>query len=52
MATKKRSAAGQPFFAKQRNAVILSPLPNQGTTTKELDTLLIQAPDLTKATVK
>lgn len=36
----------------QRNATILSLLIYQGTTTKELDTLLIQDIDLQKATVK
>lgn len=42
----------QSALSKERNAVILSLLLNQGTTTKELDTLLIQDLDLIKATVK
>lgn len=40
------------FLSKERNAAILSLLLNQGTTTKELDTLLLQDIDLIKATVK
>jgi integrase/recombinase XerD len=39
-------------LSKDRNAVILSILLNQGTTTKEVDTLLLQDIDLTKATIK
>jgi len=42
----------QSALSKERNAAILSLLLNQGTTTKELDTLLIQDLDLIKATVK
>lgn len=42
----------QSALSKQRNSAILSLLLNQGTTTKELDTLLIQDLDLIKATVK
>ena len=40
------------FLSKERNAVILSLLFHQGTTTKELDMLLLEDLDLTKATVK
>lgn len=39
-------------LSKGRNAVILSFLLNQGTTTKEVDTILLQDIDLQKATVK
>lgn len=42
----------QSALSKERNAAILSLLLFQGTTTKELDTLLIQDLDLIKATVK
>ena len=37
---------------KERNAVILSLFINQGTTTKEIDKMLLQDIDLTKATIK
>jgi len=40
------------FLSKERNAVILSFMLHQGTTTKELDTLFLQDLDLIKATVK
>lgn len=42
----------QSALSKERNASILSLMLNQGTTTKELDTLLLQDIDLIKATVK
>lgn len=42
----------QSALSKERNAVILSFLLNQGTTTKEIDILLLQDIDLQKATVK
>lgn len=42
----------QSELSKERNAAILSLLLNQGTTTKEIDTLLLQDLDLIKATVK
>lgn len=42
----------QSSLSKQRNAVILNILINQGTTTKELDLLQLCDLDLTKATLK
>lgn len=42
----------QSRMGKARNATILSILLNQGTTTKEIDSLLIQDIDLQKATIK
>ena len=42
----------QSALSKERNAAILSLLLNQGTTTKEIDTLLMEDLDLIKATVK
>ena len=42
----------QSALSKERNASILSIMLNQGTTTKEIDTILLQDIDLTKATLK
>lgn len=42
----------QSALSKERNASILSIMLNQGTTTKEVDNLLLQDIDLTKATLK
>jgi len=42
----------QSALSKERNASILSIMLNQGTTTKEIDNILLQDIDLTKATLK
>lgn len=42
----------QSALSKERNASILSIMLNQGTTTKEIDKILLQDIDLTKATLK
>lgn len=42
----------QSALSKERNASILSLMLNQGTTTKEIDTILLQDIDLQKATLK
>jgi integrase/recombinase XerD len=42
----------QSSLSKQRNAVILNILINQGTTTKEIDKILLQDLDLMQATLK
>lgn len=46
------STRKQSELSRERNAAILSILLNQGTTTNEIDTMLLQDIDLQKATVK